>query len=60
VLVNELQWEVKYPYDTLEWAGSENVPSIDGLQNPAETGILPGVTGATETAASPVEVVPAE
>lgn len=60
MLANELQWEVKYPYDTLEWAGSENVPGIDGPQNPAETGILPGVTGATETAASLVEVVPAE
>ncbi|KAH8758729.1 hypothetical protein F5882DRAFT_337617 [Hyaloscypha sp. PMI_1271] len=56
----DIIWEVKYPYATLEWAGSENVPGIDGPQNPAETGILPGFTGATETAASPAEVVPAE
>ncbi len=39
---NDLKWMVKYPYETLEWVGSEDVQGIDGPQNPAEAGVLPG------------------
>ena len=49
-----MQWSVKHPYQTLEWDGSENVPGVDGPQNPAETGTLPD----GKTASSVVEAVP--
>ncbi len=39
---DEVKWEVKHPYTTLEWVGSENIQGVDGPQNPAETGVLPG------------------
>jgi len=45
----DIIWEVKHPYETLEWVGSENVQGVDGPQNAAETGVLPG--GADEQTA---------
>ncbi|KAN0092120.1 hypothetical protein V8E51_017967, partial [Hyaloscypha variabilis] len=52
----DIIWSVKYPYQTLQWDGSENVQGVDGPQNPAETTPLPDDL---KTATSAVEAVPA-